>query len=552
MRSARYVLCIENCIFSIGKASQNWLGSVSATKLQHEASTNPLKPEQDAMPAHDVIDLSYPAISGEATSFLGKFHRLFIDGQWQDAQSGERRKVFDPATGKVIAEVADGDQADVDKAVSAARRSFDSGAWRKLSGSEKSKVLWRIGELIDKYSQELAELEVLDEGSPYVIVKDAYVRNSAEHFRYYSGWCTKLNGLSVPVGLAGEWHAYTTHEPVGVVGQIIPWNVPLLMAAWKLAPALAAGCSIVLKPAEDTPLTALRLAAICEEAGLPPGTLNVVTGDGRCGAALVNSPLVDKIAFTGSTATGKTIASAAAKTLKRVTLELGGKSPVIVFPDADLSTAIPGVAQAVMLNSGQACTAGSRLYIHEDVYDDVINGVAEFISEMKLGHGLNRSTQIGPLISQRQLGRVSELVRAGVSEGAKVVCGASEVGGDGFFYKPTLLANVDPHMTVYREEIFGPVISAMKISSQSLDDLAREANNTEYGLAASIWTQNVTQAHALAARIRAGIIWINSHNQIDPSLPFGGFKESGIGREMGLSGLEHYTETKSVAVLLRN
>ncbi|WPJ98257.1 aldehyde dehydrogenase family protein [Pseudomonas putida] len=504
------------------------------------------------MPAHDVIDLSYPAISSEAASFLGKSHKLFIEGQWQDAQSGARRKVFDPATGKVIAEVADGDQADVEKAVSAARKSFDSGAWRKLSGSEKSKVLWRIGELIDKYSQELAELEVLDEGSPYGIVKDAYVRNSAEHFRYYSGWCTKLNGLSVPVGLAGEWHAYTTHEPVGVVGQIIPWNVPLLMAAWKLAPALAAGCSIVLKPAEDTPLTALRLAAICEEAGLPPGTLNVVTGDGRCGAAMVNSPLVDKIAFTGSTATGKAIASAAAKTLKRVTLELGGKSPVIVFPDADLSTAIPGVAQAVMLNSGQACTAGSRLYIHEDVYDDVINGVAEFISEMKLGHGLNRATQIGPLISQRQLGRVSELVRAGVSEGAKVICGASEMDGEGFFYKPTLLANVDHRMTVYREEIFGPVISAMKISNQNLDDLAREANNTEYGLAASIWTQNITQAHALAARIRAGIIWINSHNQIDPSLPFGGFKESGIGREMGLSGLEHYTETKSVAVLLKS
>lgn len=503
------------------------------------------------MPAQHLIDLSHPSITAEAKAFLNKSHRLYIGGEWVESQSGERRKVFDPATGSVISEVAEASQADVEKAVIAARKAFDFGAWRTLSGSERSKVLWRIGELIDKYSHELAELEVLDEGSPYGVVKNAYVRNSAEHFRYYAGWCTKLNGLSVPVGLPGEWHAYTTHEPVGVVGQIIPWNVPLLMAAWKLAPALAAGCSIVLKPAEDTPLTALRLAAICEEAGLPPGTLNVITGDGRCGEALVQSPLVDKISFTGSTATGKAIAASAASSLKRVTLELGGKSPVFVFPDADLETAIPGVAQAVMLNSGQACTAGSRLYIHEDVYEDVINGVAEFISTLKLGHGLNSATDLGPLISQRQLTRVSDLVRAGVNEGAKVVCGAAEAGGDGFFYRPTLLSDVKPGMTIYREEIFGPVISAMKISNQSLDDLAREANNTEYGLAASIWTQNVSRAHALASRIRAGIIWVNSHNQIDPSLPFGGFKQSGIGREMGLSGIEHYTETKSVAVLLK-
>lgn len=496
------------------------------------------------------IDLSRPLISSNTEAFLGKAHKLFIGGQWVEPIQGGSRVVLDPATGFSIATVSEGTEQDVEHAVKAARQSFESGVWSKLKGSDKSKILWRIGELIDQYSQELAELEVLDEGSPVGIVKNAYVRNSAEHFRYYSGWCTKLNGLSVPVGFPGEWHAYTVHEPIGVVGQIIPWNVPLLMAAWKLAPALAAGCSIVLKPAEDTPLTALRLAQICEEAGLPAGVLNVVTGDGLCGAALVNSPLVDKIAFTGSTATGKAIASSAALSLKRITLELGGKSPVIILPDADLNEAIPGAAQAVLLNSGQACTAGSRLYIHDDVYDDVIHGVSDYIAALRLGHGLNTATDIGPLISSRQRSRVASLVESGIREGARVISGGQVGEGDGFFYQPTILADVRTDMTVYREEIFGPVISAMKFSDVNLDDIAHEANNTPYGLAASIWTKDIGHAHGLASRIRAGIVWVNSHHQIDPALPFGGFKESGVGREMGLAGLEHYTETKSVAILV--
>ncbi|EUC16514.1 Betaine-aldehyde dehydrogenase, partial [Burkholderia sp. BT03] len=325
----------------------------------------------------------------EATKrFLGKKHRLFIGGEWVTASSGATRDVVDPATGATISTMANGDAKDVDRAVKAAREAFESGPWRSMPTSERAKIIWNIGALIDEHAEELAQLEVLDEGSPYNVVKNFYVRLGAEHFRYYSGWATKITGSTVPVNMPGEWHAYTVREPIGVVGQIIPWNVPLLMAAWKLAPALAAGCTIVLKPAEDTPLTALRIAELCQQAGLPPGVLNVVTGDGTAGAALVEHPDVDKVAFTGSTDTGKAIVRASAGNLKRVTLELGGKSPVFVFPDADLKRAIPGVAEAVLLNTGQACTAGSRLYIHEDIYDMVVAGVSEYAESLKLGHGL--------------------------------------------------------------------------------------------------------------------------------------------------------------------
>jgi phenylacetaldehyde dehydrogenase len=495
------------------------------------------------------IDNPLASVSEATRSFLTRKHQHFIGGDWADGVSGERRDVVDPATGKVISTMANGGAQEIDLAVKAAREAFENGPWRKMSPNERSKILWKIGELIDKYSVELAELDVLDEGSPYGVVKNFYVSLSADHFRYFAGWANKIEGTTVPVNMGGEWHAYTVREPVGVVGQILPWNVPILMMAWKLSPALAAGCTVVVKPAEDTPLSALRLAEICREAGLPDGVLNIVTGDGKAGAALVDHPDVDKIGFTGSTATGKAIVRAAAGNLKRVSLELGGKSPVFVFPDADLERVIPGVAESVFLNSGQACTAGSRLYIHEDVYDKVVQGVAAYAEGLKLGHGLDASTNLGPLISERQYNRVNGLLQKGLDEGASLVTGGPS-GRDGFFVKPTLLTNITPNMAVYNEEIFGPVISAMKISSENIDALAKEANNTTYGLAASIWTKDLTIAHRLASRIRAGIVWINNHNQSDANLPWGGFKQSGWGREMGKPAIELYTEVKSVAMYL--
>lgn len=496
------------------------------------------------------IDNPLASVSEATRSFLKRDQKLFINGAWVDAQSGKRRTVIDPATGQTLSTAADANAADVDAAVRAAREAFENGPWRRMKPKERATILYRIGDLIDKYAVELAELDVLDEGSPWGVTKDFYIALSADHFRYFSGWATKIGGETLPVNMGGEWLAYTTREAIGVVGQILPWNVPMLMAAWKVSPALAAGCTVVLKPAEDTPLSALRFAEICKEAGLPDGVLNVVTGDGTAGAALVDHPDVDKIGFTGSTATGKAIVRAAAGNLKRVSLELGGKSPVFIFPDADLERAIPGAAMALLLNSGQACTAGSRLYVHEDVYDRVLEGVAAYADGLKLGHGLDPASNLGPLISEKQFNRVSGLLEKGLSEGASALLHGGRVGDKGFFVKPTVLTGITPEMTVYREEIFGPVISAMKMTSQNIDALAKEANNSVYGLGASIWTRDISVAHKLAARIRAGIIWINNHNQSDANLPWGGFKQSGWGREMGKPAVDLYTEVKSVGVFL--
>lgn len=495
------------------------------------------------------IENPLDSVSAETRKFLGESHQLFIGGQRCEAVDGGRREVVDPATGRVISNVAEANEKDVNLAVKAARTAFDDGRWSRLKPNERMKILWRVAELIDQHSVQLAELDVLDEGSPYGVVKNFYISLAADHFRYFAGWANKVDGTTMPVNMDGEWHVYTTREPVGVVAQILPWNVPFLMMAWKLAPALAAGCTVIVKPAEDTPLSAMLFADICREAGIPDGVVNILTGDGRVGAALVDHYDVDKIGFTGSTATGQAIVRAAAGNLKRVSLELGGKSPVFVFPDADLDTAIQGVAEAVFLNSGQACTAGSRLYIHEDIYDKVIDGVAAYSESLNLGHGLNPATNLGPIISKKQFGRVNGLLEAGLSEGANMVVGG-DAGLEGYFVKPTLLRDVTPEMTVYKEEIFGPVISAMKMTTDNIDVLAREANNTQYGLSASIWTKDLSRAHRFASRIKAGIVWINTHNQSDANMPWGGYKQSGWGREMGKPAMDMYTEIKSVAAFL--
>ncbi|WP_321886164.1 aldehyde dehydrogenase family protein [Burkholderia cenocepacia] len=489
----------------------------------------------------------------DVSAFLGRQHRLLIGDEWVAARSGATRTVLDPGTGKPIATVAEGGAADIDAAVAAARKAFESGPWPLMKPAERQLLMLRLADRIEAHADELAELETLDNGAPLFFSRNFFVRLAVEQLRYMAGWCTRLHGESIPISMPGEWHAYTLREPVGVVGAIVPWNVPLMMAAQKLAPALAAGCTLVLKPAENTPLSALRLAELVLEAGLPPGVFNVVTGDGAdAGASLAAHPDVDKISFTGSTAVGKRIVQAAAGNLKRVTLELGGKSPAIVFPDADLSVAIPGAANAVFFNSGQVCVAGTRLFVHRKIFDKVVQGVSEEAKKLAgmLGHGMNPDTRMGPLVSAAQLERVTGYIETGRNEGAEVLTGGARVSEDGYFVAPTVMVNTTSDMTVVREEIFGPVLCAMPFDDDDLDAITREANNTTYGLSASIWTQDLRIAHRMARRVRSGTVGVNAHGVLDMSLPLGGYRQSGWGREYGQEAVLAHTEIKSVAVSL--
>jgi phenylacetaldehyde dehydrogenase len=487
-------------------------------------------------------------LSAPVRDFISRTQKLYIDGKWVAAASGKTFDTIDPATEEVICKVAEGDREDVDRAVKAAHKAFYEGEWSRMIPAAREAMLLRWADLVEANADMLAELESLDNGKLVMYAKMIDVPASIQLIRYYAGWATKIEGVTTNVSIPipnTEFHAYTLRQPIGVVGQIIPWNFPLVMAALKLAPALACGCTSVLKPAEQTPLSAIRLVELAEQAGIPKGVVNLITGFGEtAGQALIEHPLVRKIAFTGSTVVGKHVGKVAMDSLKRVSLELGGKSPVIIAKDANLDEAIGGAANAVFFNQGQVCVAGTRLFVEEPIFNDVMSGLKEIAGSMKLGGGRKPDSQMGPLVSKEQHERVLGYIDKGLSEGSEVLSGGGRHTGKGYFVQPTIFKNCGPASTLYKEEIFGPVLVAN--SYKDADEIAAQANDTMYGLAASIWTQNLSLAHRLAKRIEAGTVWVNCHHLIDPALPFGGFKQSGIGREQAADGIQLYTETKSV------
>lgn len=486
------------------------------------------------------------SIHPKVEQFLKGTKKLYINGEFVESVSGKTFDSYNPATGEVLAVVSEAEAADVDKAAKAAKKAFEDGPWSKMSAAERARLMFKLADLIEENIDELAQLESLDNGKPISESKPLDLPNAIETFRYYAGWATKIFGQTIPV--PGQFLNYTRHEPVGVAGQIIPWNFPLMMAAWKIAPALATGCTVVLKPAEQTPLTALYLAELIEEAGFPSGVVNIIPGYGEiAGDALVKHPDVNKIAFTGSTTIGKLIMKNAADTMKRVTLELGGKSPNIILPDADLSKAAPGVFTGIMLNQGQVCSAGSRVYIQKKHYDNVMSELVDYAKNVKQGHGLDTSTQMGPLVSKEQQNRVVNYINIGQEEGATVAAGGGN-SEKGYFVEPTIFADVSDDMRIAREEIFGPVVVAMPF--EDMDEIIERANSSNFGLAAGVWTENIKNAHYIANGLKAGSVWVNCYGMVDPTSPFGGYKQSGFGRENGAYALQNYTEVKSVWINL--
>lgn len=476
--------------------------------------------------------------------------RLLVDNDWIEASSGEVFDVFNPATGQVLAEVALADEADVDAAVEAARLAYESGPWHTMSPAERGELIWKLGDLIEAHADELAELETLDNGKPLWVSRRGDIPYAARHFRYYAGWASKLEGSTVPVSIPDKF-VYTLRQPMGVVGLIIPWNFPLLMAAWKLGPALACGNTTLLKPAEETPLTALRLGELVVEAGFPRGVVNILTGPGvPTGAAITGHMGVDKVSFTGSTEVGRKVMEASAESnLKRVSLELGGKSPNVIFADADLDSAIKGAHWACFSTAGQECTAGTRLFIEAPIYERVLDGLREQVQRVRIGHGFTPKVHMGPLISEQQLERVLGYLEEGRRAGAELLAGGARPGGElaeGYFLEPTIFTHRDDSLKIVREEIFGPVLAATPF--EDWDELIERANQTRYGLASGVWTQNVSKAHRFASAVKAGTTWVNCYGLYDAAAPYGGYKESGFGREMGKEALELFSQVKTVWV----